>query len=75
MAMTPALTSISRRGFLFGCTAAAFVGSRISEVVFFEPTDRGPVCLWARDGDTYYFANQIAGHEAMVKWLAKVQGR
>jgi uncharacterized protein (DUF1501 family) len=34
MAMTPALTSVSRRGFLFGCTAAAFVGSRISEVVF-----------------------------------------
>src|ERR1700730_7657293 len=34
MAMTPALSTISRRGFLFGCTAAAFVGSRISEVVF-----------------------------------------
>jgi uncharacterized protein (DUF1501 family) len=34
MAMTPLLSSISRRGFLFGCAAAAFVGSRISEVVF-----------------------------------------
>jgi len=34
MALTPALTTISRRGFLFGCAAAAFVGSRISEVVF-----------------------------------------
>src|SRR5258708_8961852 len=30
----PPLTSLSRRGFLFGCTVAAFVGSRISEVVF-----------------------------------------
>src|SRR3979411_559879 len=26
--------SLSRRGFLVGCAAAAFVGSRISEVVF-----------------------------------------
>jgi uncharacterized protein (DUF1501 family) len=34
MAITPALGTISRRGFLFGCAAAAFVGSRISEVVF-----------------------------------------
>ena len=34
MALTPPLTTISRRGFLFGCAAAAFVGSRISEVVF-----------------------------------------
>ena len=30
----PPLTSLSRRGFLFGCAAATFVGSRISEVVF-----------------------------------------
>jgi uncharacterized protein (DUF1501 family) len=28
------LTSLSRRGFIVGCAAAAFVGSRISEVVF-----------------------------------------
>src|SRR5467141_1972353 len=34
MAIAPPLTTISRRGFLFGCAAAAFVGSRISEVVF-----------------------------------------
>jgi uncharacterized protein (DUF1501 family) len=34
MAVAPQLTGISRRGFLFGCAAAAFVGSRISEVVF-----------------------------------------
>ena len=39
MAMTPALSSISRRGFLVGCTAAAFVGSRISEVVFASSAD------------------------------------
>jgi uncharacterized protein (DUF1501 family) len=31
---TTRLTSISRRGFIFGCAAAAFVGSRISQVVF-----------------------------------------
>jgi RNA polymerase sigma factor (sigma-70 family) len=48
---------------------------RVSEVVFFEPDVDGPVCFWARDGDKYYFANQIAGHEEMVKWLGKVQGR
>src|SRR5437868_10427892 len=34
MAITPQLTTILRRGFLFGCAAAAFVGSRISEVAF-----------------------------------------
>ena len=34
MALIPRVTTISRRGFLFGCAAAAFVGSRISEVVF-----------------------------------------
>lgn len=39
MALVPRLTSISRRGFLFGCTAAAFVGSRISEVVFASDAD------------------------------------
>src|SRR5258708_420547 len=39
MAMTPALTSVSRRGFIVGCTAAAFVGSRISEVVFASNAD------------------------------------
>jgi len=31
---TPRLNTLSRRGFLFGCAAAAFVGSRITEVVF-----------------------------------------
>lgn len=34
MALTPALTTVTRRGFLVGCSAAAFVGSRISEIVF-----------------------------------------
>src|SRR5262249_9538986 len=34
MALAPQLTSISRRGFLYGCAAAAFVGSRISQVAF-----------------------------------------
>jgi uncharacterized protein (DUF1501 family) len=34
MAVVPELTTISRRGFLFGCAAAVFVGSRISEVIF-----------------------------------------
>ncbi len=48
---------------------------KVSEVVFFEPDVDGPVCLWARDGDKHYFANQIAGHEEMVRWLGKVQGR
>ena len=33
----------------------------------------GPICLWARDGEKYYFANQIAGHEELVKWLAKAK--
>ncbi|HLZ31638.1 MAG TPA: DUF1501 domain-containing protein [Chloroflexota bacterium] len=37
--MTSALTSISRRGFIVGCGAAAFVGSRISEVVFASGAD------------------------------------
>jgi uncharacterized protein (TIGR03067 family) len=47
----------------------------VSEVVFFEPGGDGPVCLWGRDGDKYYFANQIAGHEELVRWLGKAQGR
>ena len=47
----------------------------VSEVVFFEPTNGGPVCLWARDGEKHYFANQIEGREDLVKWLAKVQGK
>jgi hypothetical protein len=47
----------------------------VSEVVFFEPGNDGPVCLWARDGDRYYFANQIAGHEELVKWIVNTQGR
>lgn len=34
MAIGPELTSISRRGFLFGCATAAFLGSRISQVAF-----------------------------------------
>src|SRR6266545_3286623 len=34
MAITPELASVSRRGFLFGCAAATFVGSRISQVAF-----------------------------------------
>jgi RNA polymerase sigma factor (sigma-70 family) len=44
---------------------------KVSEVVFFEPGPAGPVCLWARYGDKYYFANQIFGHEEMAKWMAK----
>jgi hypothetical protein len=47
----------------------------VSEVVFFEPGENEPICLWVRDGDKYYFANQIAGHEAVFKWLGKVQER
>lgn len=34
MALTPPVTTVTRRGFLVGCAAALFVGSRISEVVF-----------------------------------------
>jgi uncharacterized protein (DUF1501 family) len=48
MALTPPIATISRRGFLFGCAAAAFVGSRISEVVFAsnaELADRGDVIV------------------------------
>jgi uncharacterized protein (DUF1501 family) len=49
MALTvPPLTSLSRRGFLFGCAAAVYVGSRISEVVFAsEPAaaDQGDVVV------------------------------
>jgi len=48
MALTPPLTGVSRRGFLFGCSAAAFVGSRISEVVFasdFALADDGDVVV------------------------------
>jgi hypothetical protein len=47
----------------------------ISEVVFFEPTDAGPVCLWARDREKYYFANQISGQAELVNWLARIQGK
>ena len=54
----------------------------VSEVVFFffapgqqdGPLENGPICLWARDGGgNYYFANQIAGHEELVKWLKKMR--
>jgi hypothetical protein len=45
----------------------------VSEVVFFKPGEDGPVCFWGRDGDRYYFAHQIAGHEELVKWLQKAQ--
>lgn len=45
----------------------------VLEVVFFEPGEDGPICLWGRDGHKYYFANQIAGHEELVKWLKKAQ--
>jgi RNA polymerase sigma factor (sigma-70 family) len=45
---------------------------KVSEVVFFEPgRPSGPICLWARNGDKYYFANQIFGHEELAKWIAK----
>jgi hypothetical protein len=47
----------------------------VSEVVFFEPTKDGPVCLWARDGDKFYFANQLAGQADLLKWIGNVQGR
>jgi uncharacterized protein (DUF1501 family) len=49
MALTiPPLTSVSRRGFLFGCAAAAYVGSRISDVVFasdLAAADQGDVVV------------------------------
>jgi hypothetical protein len=55
---------------------------RVSEVVFFffepgqdGPVENRPICLWARDGDRYYFANQIAGHEELLQWLRRVQAR
>jgi hypothetical protein len=45
----------------------------VSEVVFFEPGEGGPVCLWARDGERYYFANQLGGQDGLVKWLGKLR--
>jgi hypothetical protein len=47
----------------------------VSEVVLFDPGPKGPVALVARDGDKYYFANVIAGHEDLAKWLAQLGGR
>src|SRR5260370_34977689 len=44
----PPLTSLSRRGFLFGCAAAAYVGSLISDVVFasdLAAADQGDVVV------------------------------
>ncbi len=34
MALTPLRTTLSRRGFIVACSAAAFIGSRISQAVF-----------------------------------------
>lgn len=55
---------------------------RVSEAVFFfsdavqdGSVENGPVCLWGRDGDKYYFANQIGGHEELVEWLKKARER
>jgi hypothetical protein len=47
----------------------------VSEVVLLDPGSKGPVALLARDGDKYYFANQIGGHEDLAKWLAQWRGR
>jgi hypothetical protein len=47
----------------------------VSEVVLLDPGEKGPVALLARDGDRYYFANQIGGHEDLAKWLAQLRGR
>jgi uncharacterized protein (DUF1501 family) len=44
MAVAPLRTTVSRRGLILGCAAAAFVGSRLSQVVFASPL-AGPAAM------------------------------
>jgi hypothetical protein len=48
---------------------------QVSELVFFDPGDKGAVAVMARDGTNYYFSNALDQGDDFAKWVKGLKGK